>query len=106
MRLRQLTTYLAESSEHDCDRHTHAVTVKYLKTTDAPTRVPGIIAGLLRVLAQYTDGLCALRKATDENLTTKGMVFHFSSKKKVEQFVGRIRMYLDKRSVVDCLKIT
>lgn len=80
--------------ERNCDAHTFAVRVRH--TPAKPARQSKVIAGLLRVLAENTDGWCANKGAVDTLFKTTGMLFHFTSDKKRDEFIKtRIALYLD-----------
>jgi hypothetical protein len=87
----QIDVILSEA-ERNCEDHTLRVLVSHRR--GSPSRRPAIIAGLLRVLAENTDGWCANRGATDEDLITTGMVFSFTSDDKRDEFIARLPQYL------------
>jgi hypothetical protein len=86
---------ILSEAERSCDAHTFKVRVLHLPSKPS-TRQSKVIAGLLRVLAENTDGWCANKGATDADFTTTGMVFHFTSDAKRDEFITkRIRPYLE-----------
>ena len=92
---------LDESREHNCSQHT--VVVKVLYTDADPKRRSKIIAGLLIVLAECTDGFCAAKGVEASDLTFPGMKFRFTSSKKVKEFKKRVAWYLHDETIADRL---
>nr|WP_137117379.1 hypothetical protein [Azospirillum argentinense] len=84
---------ISEAREKDCAKHTSAVNVM-ARPGLAKVRQTELVAGILRVIAEYTDGFCAVRHADDKDLTTSGMVFKFSTDAKRAKFKERIPQYL------------
>jgi hypothetical protein len=93
---------LVEEAAADCSAHTYAVRVTYTCPPGKQHRL-SIIAGLLRIMADHTDGFCATRGATDDDLPTPGMIFRFTSDAKRDLFIRRITIYLS-AGVVGCLR--
>ena len=82
--------------ERDCSKHNKRVTVKLDELKLTRKQHPNLIAGLLRVVAEYTDGFCAVELARDDDLTaSKGMGFWFSDADKQALFKKRIGIYLE-----------
>ena len=95
--------YLNEqAAETDCSKHVFPVRVKFEKRTAHSAR---IIGGLLRILAEYTDGYCSYRDALDEDLTQSGMIFRFTTDEKRAAFIATIPAYLS-ADIVKQLTIT
>ena len=92
-KVRSFLQYLKESraAESDCSLHVFPVRVKIEKRTAHHAR---IIGGLLRILAEYTDGFCSYRDALDTDLTQAGMIFRFTTEEKRTLFCQRIPFYL------------
>ena len=88
---------ILEEAERDCANHTFHVNVLHTPTTPRSRRTK-VLAGILRVLAENTDGRCAMRAATDAKLTTTGATFHFTSDAKRDEFISCIRYYMDQTS--------
>ncbi len=88
---------ILEGAERDCANHTFHVNVLHTPAKP-PSRRIKVLAGILRVLAENTDGRCAVRAATDASLTTTGAIFHFTSDAKRDEFIIRIRVYMDQTS--------
>jgi hypothetical protein len=97
----QSRSVLAEA-ERDCSKHTFGVRVRYF--CNPLKHRTSIVAGLLRVLADHTDGYCANRDANDVDLTKSGMLFHFTSDVKRDEFMQAIQRYL-RKEVRDCLTV-
>jgi hypothetical protein len=95
MAIKSLVDVVLAEAETDCSAHTSRVKVVHRPAKPKTNRRPNIIAGLLRILAENTDGRCAFRGATDAKLITTGMIFSFTSDKKRDEFMTRIRLYLD-----------
>jgi hypothetical protein len=83
---------ILSEAERNCEDHTFQVQVIHRR--GSPPRRPAVIAGLLRVLAENTNGWCANRGATDEDLVTTGMIFNFTSDDKRDEFITRIANYM------------
>jgi len=80
--------------ENECEDHTLAVVVKF-QNDGKLTKQVRIIGGILRVLAEHTDGFCATDGADDPDLIApSGMVFHFIEEKRQRLFIERIKHYL------------
>jgi hypothetical protein len=84
---------LAEA-ETDCEDHTLKVRVGVKTPPLAPAFDEEVVAGLLRWLAQCTDGRCATRDAKTAHLMGQGMVFHFTSDLKRDEFRQMLVAYL------------
>jgi hypothetical protein len=95
MAVKSMVDAVLAEAEVDCSAHTLKVRVTHRPAKPKATRLPGIIAGLLRILAENTDGRCAFRGATDASLVSTGMVFSFTTDEKRNLFIRRIRLYLD-----------
>lgn len=81
--------------EVDCSKHTLRVRVSLDKSKLETGRRTGLIAALLRQIADYIDGFCVTRDADDADLEPpRSMVFRFSSDSKRTEFDKRIRLYL------------
>lgn len=85
-----------EEAEVDCSAHTHGVNVHYV-AKGKPTPSAKIVGALLRVLAEHTDGRCAVRGATDSDLAKQGAIFRFTSEEKRGEFLRRFPVYLSDR---------
>jgi hypothetical protein len=83
---------ILSEAEQDCQDHTFKVSVVH--RPKKPVRRSKVIAGLLRVLAENTDGWCAFRGATDATLVTTGMIFSVTSDEKRDGFITRVANYL------------
>jgi len=93
-RVKRMSVILSEA-EKDCAAHSLLVNVVHTPALPKPNRQPKIIAGLLRIIAENTDGRCAFRGATDSKLQSTGMVFRFTTDVKRDEFIKRIKLYLD-----------
>jgi hypothetical protein len=81
--------------EHNCSSHTKKVTVRLDEAKLEKQQRSNLIAGLLRVIAEYTDGFCAVELADDADIVKdSGMQFWFTTSDKQETFKNRIRIYL------------
>ena len=94
--VRRFSEIFAEA-ERDCTEHTFRVSVLH-ESAQPPIRQTKVLAGLLRVLAENTDGRCAFRGATDRALVTDGALFSFTSDAKRNEFIKCLRLYLDASS--------
>ena len=97
-----------EEAARDCAAHVNPVSVVYAPPPGIKRHYrPKIVAALLRVLAEHTDGFCANRGADDADLIATGMVFRFTSDAKRDEFIARMRVYLrlDLRDRLSATKI-
>lgn len=87
-------------AERDCSKHTYEIRVALDEAKLTRKQHSNLIGGLLRQLADYTDGYCATKAADDAGLRPgRSMSFWFTSKEKQEKFDKRIAIYL--RSDID-----
>lgn len=94
---------LGEAQEQNCDQHVHPLIVTYEPRGSAKQHSTGLTAALLRVIAVYEDGFCAVRGAEDADLTEpEGLRFHFTSDEKLKAFHGTARSSLN-ADVIGCL---
>ena len=87
-------------SNDPCANHTNLVMVsldlsKIEYQSDGP-----LVAGLVRACAEYADGPCAIRHATDANLITPGsfMYLWFSSTMHAGAFKWNLKAHLSYRT--------
>ena len=93
-------------AEEDCSEHMHPVNVLYTCDPAANGHRTEVIAALLRVLAIYEDGFCAVRGAEDHDLAPPSrMLLRFRSAAKRSAFLASKNRYLDK-DVRNCLSFT
>lgn len=96
MAIQTIVGRILEGAETDCSAHVRGVSVVYARRPERRLRhSTRIVAGLLRILADHTDGFCANRGADDADLVATGMVFRFTSDAKRDQFIARMGRYLE-----------
>jgi hypothetical protein len=78
--------------ESNCDEHIEHVRVRWRETKQS--KALRIVAGILRVLAEHTDGFCAYQHADDADFISPGMSFWFRTEKLANEFRKRIPTYL------------
>ncbi len=83
-------------AEENCDQHVHVMIVRYTCDPAAKGHRTETIAALLRVLAIYEDGYCAVRDAEDDDLKPpSAMRFRFTSLAKRQAFHAAAKLYLN-----------
>lgn len=79
--------------EKKCSSHTKGVNVSV--DDKLPSKYDlKIIAGVLRVIAENTDGYCANKHADNEDLNKAGMIFHFTTEEKRNNFKRDVGEYV------------
>jgi predicted Mrr-cat superfamily restriction endonuclease len=82
--------------EQDCSKHVKRIVIKLDANKLEAKRKSGLIAALLRVIAEYTNGFCAVEHADDADIVSSdGMHFWFTTEEKRAEFEKRIGFYLD-----------
>jgi len=90
-------------AEENCDQHVHWIAIRYTCDPAAKGHRTEVIAALLRVLAIYEDGFCAVRGAEDHDLAPpSSMRLHFTSSGKRKAFHAAAKRYLN-ADVFGCL---
>jgi len=79
----------------ECPKHTYQILVSLDASHLKSKQHSNLVAALLRQIAEYTDGFCAVHDADDEDLLPlRTMAFWFTSEEKRTLFAKRIELYL------------
>ena len=93
-------------AEENCDRHLVRLSVSYVCDAVAKGHRLEVVAALLRLLATYEDGFCAVRGSEDRDLTPPSkLAFRFTSYDKRRAFTRSAKLYLNE-DVYNCLSFT